>query len=106
MSLVDEIKKWVAIFSPALSAIPGVGAAMPLVNIAFTAIGEAEQAFGPGTGAEKKTHALNAAADAINIYNAASGKNFNTSAMMDALSKMIDDGVAFCNAVGIFQKSK
>lgn len=105
MSFVDEIKKWVTIFSPALTAIPGVGPVMPFVNIAFHAIGEAEDVFGPGKGSEKLEHAMNAAADAINIYNAAAGKNFNTSGMMDALKEMINAGVKFCNAMGVFKKS-
>jgi hypothetical protein len=105
MSLVDDIKKWVNIFSPAIAAIPGVGPAMPYVSMAFVAIGEAELALGPGKGPEKLQHAVNAAADAINIYNAAMGKNFNTSDMMAALTDMVNAGVRFCNAVGAFKKS-
>lgn len=106
MPLLDDIKKWVSIFSPAISLIPGVGPAMPYVNMVFVAIGEAEQALGPGTGTQKLQHALNAAADSINIYNAATGNNFNTSGMMDAIERMINAGVDFCNAMGIFQRTK
>jgi hypothetical protein len=105
MPLLDDIKKYFAIFSPALAAIPGVGVAMPFVNMAFVAIGEAEQALGPGTGPQKLEHAVNATADAINIYNAAMGKNFNTSEMMSAITDMVNAGVRFCNAVGAFKKS-
>ena len=105
MPLLDDIKKYFAIFSPALAAIPGVGPAMPFVNMAFVAISEAEQALGPGKGSEKFQHAVNATADAINIYNAAAGKNFNTSEMMTAIGDMVNAGVRFCNAIGAFKKS-
>lgn len=103
MPIADEIKKWVTLFSPALALVPGVNVAMPFVNIALAAVGEAEQTFGPGTGKQKFQHAVNATADAINIYNAASGKNFNTSEMMGSIEEMVNAGVRFCNAMGAFK---
>jgi hypothetical protein len=104
MSLVDEIKKWAAVFSPALQLIPGVGPAMPFVNIVLAAVGEAEKPGIPGP--EKFQNAVASAADAINIYNAQHGANFMSSEMMSAIQDMVNAGVKFCNALGVFKKSK
>lgn len=103
MALLDDIKKYFAVFSPALALVPGVGPALPFVNIVFAAVGDAEK---PGiSGPDKFKNAVASAADAINLYNSQHGNNFMSSEMMSAIEDMVNAGVRFCNALGVFKKS-
>ena len=71
----------------------------PFINLALPIVAGVEQLFGPGNGAAKKEAAVAMTADALNLYNKASGKNINTSALMDAISKFIDAAIALEKAV-------
>ena len=98
MSLIDDINKVLGIAAPFASLIPGVG---PYIGFAVRAVTEAEELAKPGP--EKKQHALNVLADAVNIWNTAHGTTVNTSSMMAHMDALIEAVVGLANDVKAFK---
>ena len=100
MGLLDKIKTAISIAAPSLNMIPGVG---PYIGFAVEIVSDVEANMKAKTGAEKKAAALDSLADAINIWNAAHGSNFNNSSMMTHMSQLIDAVVGLANDVKAFE---
>jgi hypothetical protein len=100
MSLLDDIQKAIGIAAPFAALIPGVG---PYIGFAVRVVSDIEVTHAAKTGAEKKAAAMNDLADAVNIWNAAHGANFNSSDMMNHISQLIDAVVGLANDVKAFK---
>jgi hypothetical protein len=100
MSLLDDVKTAIGVAAPFLNLIPGVG---PYIGFAVRVVSDIESTMAAKTGAEKKAQAMNDLADAVNIWNAAHGSNFNSSDMMNHMSQLIDAVVGLANDVKAFK---
>lgn len=99
MTLLDDINKVLGLAAPFASLIPGVG---PYIGFAVKVVSDIEANHAGKPGATKKELAMNDLADAINVWNASVGQNFNTSAMMNHISALIDAVVGLANDVQAF----
>lgn len=99
MGLLDDINKILGIAAPFASLIPGVG---PYIGFAVRIVSDIEKTHAAKTGAEKKAAAMDALADAVNIWNQAHGHNFNNSDMMNHISGLIDNVVGLAHDVKAF----